>query len=171
LNLLQRGKKRNKRGPATAGWGLILGRIDITHRPAIVDVKLSLGDWELNSIIGAKHRGGITSMVEGKSKLTILVPLDGPTSEATNEGIIRRLTPHKKHVLTLTSDNGKEFSGSVEISEKLCSAFYFCTPYHSWERGLNENTKGLARQYFPKSTDISKLTVIDLKRVEDLLNN
>ena len=85
MNLLQRGKKRNKRGPATARWGLILGRIDITHRPAIVDVKLSLGDWELNSIIGAKHRGGITSMVEGKSKLTILVPLDGPTSEATKK--------------------------------------------------------------------------------------
>ena len=94
-------------------------------------------------------------MVEGKSKLTILVPLDGLTSEATNEGIIRRLTPHKKHVLTLTSDNRKEFVGSEEISEKLGSAFYFCTPYHSWERGLNENTNELVRKYLPKGTDIS----------------
>ena len=97
--------------------------------------------------------------------------LDGPTSEATKEGIIRRLAPHKKHVLTLTSDNGKEFAGHAEISEKLGSAFYFCTPYHSWERGLNEKTNGLVRKYLPKGTDISKLTAADLQRVENLLNN
>ena len=171
FNLRQRGKKRNKRGAATAGRGLIPGRIDIAQRPAIVDAKSRLGDWELDSIIGAKHRGAITSMVERKTKLTILELLDGPTSEATKEGIIRRLTPHKKHVLTLTSDNGKEFSGHAEISKKLGSGFYFCTPYHSWERGLNENTNGLVRQYFPKGTDFAKLTAVDVQRVENLLNN
>ncbi len=132
MNLLQRGKKRNKRGAATAGWGLIPSRIDTTHRPAIVGAKSRLGDWELDSIIDAKYRGSTTSMVERETKLTILVLLDVPTSEATKEGIIRRLTPHKKHVLTLTSDNGKEFSGHAEISKKLGSGFYFCTPYHSW---------------------------------------
>ena len=83
--------------------------------------------------------------MERKTKLTILVLLDGPTAEATKEGIIRRLTPHKKHVLTLTSDNGKEFAGHAEISERLGSAFYFCTPYHSLELGLNENTNRLVR--------------------------
>jgi IS30 family transposase len=171
FNLRQRGKKPNKRGAATAGRGLIPGRIDIAQRPAIVDAKSRLGDWELDSIIGAKHRGAITSMVERKTKLTILELLDGPTSEATKEGIIRRLTPHKKHVLTLTSDNGKEFSGHTEISKKLGSGFYFCTPYHSWERGLNENTNGLVRQYFPKGTDFAKLTAVDVQRVENLLNN
>ena len=171
LNLRQRGKKRNKRGAATAGRGLIPGRIDIAQRPAIVDAKSRLGDWELDSIIGAKHRGAITSMVERKTKLTILELLDGPTSEATKEGIIRRLTPHKKHVLTLTSDNGKEFSGHTEISKKLGSGFYFCTPYHSWERGLNENTNGLVRQYFPKGTEFAMLTAVDVQRVEKLLNN
>ena len=171
LNLRQRGKKRNKRGAATAGRGLIPGRIDIAQRPAIVDAKSRLGDWELDSIIGAQHRGAITSMVERKTKLTILELLAGPTSEATKEGIIRRLTPHKKHVLTLTSDNGKEFSGHAEISKKLGSGFYFCTPYHSWERGLNENTNGLVRQYFPKGTDFAKLTAVDVQRVENLLNN
>jgi IS30 family transposase len=171
LHLRQRGKKRNKRGAATAGRGLIPGRIDIAQRPAIVDAKSRLGDWELDSIIGAKHRGAITSMVERKTKLTKLVLLDGPTSEATKKGIIARLTPLKKHVLTLTSDNGKEFAGHAEISEKLGSGFYFCTPYHSWERGLNENTNGLVRQYFPKGTDFAKLTAIDVQRVEDLLNN
>ena len=152
LHLRQRGKKR---GAATAGRGLIPGRIDIAQRPAIVDAKLRLGDWELDSIIGAKHRGAITSMVERKTKLTMLVLLDGPTSKATKKSTIARLEPLKKHVLTLISDNGKEFSGHAEISKKLGSGFYFCTPYHSWERGLNENTNGLVRQYFPKGTDFN----------------
>ena len=151
MNLWQRGKKRNKRGAATAGWGLIPGRINIAYRPNIVDAKSRFGEWELDSVIGAKLRGAITSMLERKNKLTILLLLDGPASEAIKEGIIRKLTPHKKHVLTLTSDNGKEFSGHAEISEKLGSGFYFCTPYHSWERGLNENANGLVLQYFPKA--------------------
>jgi len=171
LHLRQRGKKRNKRGAATAGRGLIPGRIDIAQRPAIVDAKSRLGDWELDSIIGAKHRGAITSMVERKTKLTKLVLLDGPTSKATNAGILARLDPLREHVHTLTSDNGKEFAGHAEISGKLNSGFYFCTPYHSWERGLNENTNGLVRQYFPKGTDFDKLTATDVQRVEDLLNN
>ena len=162
VNLWQRGKKCKKRGAAAAGRGLILGRIDIAHRPAIIDTKSRLGDWVLDSIIGAKHRGTITSMVERKTNPAIVVLLDGPTSEATKEGIIRRQTPHKKHVLTLTSDNGKEFADHAEISEKLGSAVYFCTPYLSWERGLNENTTGLVQQHFPKDTNFAKLTVGDV---------
>ena len=94
-------------------------------------------------------------MVERETKLTILVLLDVPTSEATKEGIIRRLAPHKKYVLTLTSDDGKEFAGQTEICEILGLAFYFCMPYHSWERGLNERTKGLVRKYLPIGKDIS----------------
>ena len=171
LHLRQRGKKRNKRGAATAGRGLIPGRIDIAQRPAIVDEKSRIGDWELDSIIGTKHKGGITSMVERKTKLTKLVLLDGPTSAATKTGIIARLGSLKDHVLTLTSDNGKEFASHRNISEKLGAAFYFCTPYHSWERGLNENTNGLVRQYFPKGTDFATITPADVQRVEDLLNN
>ena len=81
LNLWQRGKNSNKRGAVTAGRGLIPGCIDIEHRHVIVDAKSRLGDWELDSIIDAKHRGAITSMAKRKSKLTILVLLDGPTSE------------------------------------------------------------------------------------------
>ena len=104
---------------------MIPGRIDIAQRPAIVDAKSRLGDWELDSIIGAKHRGAITSVMEHKTKLIMLVLLDGPTSKATKEGIIARLEPLKKHVLTLTSDNGKEFAGHAEISKKLGSGFYF----------------------------------------------
>ena len=170
-HLRQQGKKHNKRGGKNAGRGLIPGRVDIAERPAIVAEKIRLGDWELDSIIGAKHRGAIVSMVERKSKLTRLVLQAGPTAEATCKSIISRLLCMKEQVLTLTSDNGKEFAHHQKISEILGAEFYFATPYHSWERGLNENTNGLVRQYFPKGMDFATLTHAEVQRVEDLLNN
>ncbi len=84
--------------------------------------------------------------------------------------MIANLKPLKDHVHTITSDNGKEFAKHVKVARKLEAAMYFARPYHSWERGLNENTNGLVRQYFPKKTEFSKLTRQDVKRVEYLLN-
>jgi IS30 family transposase len=170
-HLRQGGKKRNKRSGKNSGRGMIPGRIDIKERPEIVESKTRLGDWELDSIIGSKHQGSITSMVERKSKLTRLVLQNGPTAKATRKSIVKRLSPIKKHVLTLTSDNGKEFAEHAQISRILEGDFYFATPYHSWERGLNEHTNGLVRQYFPKGLDFATITNIDVQRVEDLLNN
>jgi len=170
-NLRQQGKKRNKRSGKNAGRGCIPNRIDICERPQIVEQKERLGDWELDSIIGAKHIGAITSMVERVSKLTRLALLKGPTSEATSEAIIKCLKPLKEFIFTLTSDNGKEFAWHTKISQALDSLFYFCTPYHSWERGLNENTNGLVRQYFPKGLDFAGITEADVQKVEGLLNN
>jgi IS30 family transposase len=170
-HLRQQGKRRNKRSGKNAGRGMIPGRVDINERPKIVDEKTRVGDWELDSIIGAKHVGAITSMVERKTKLTRLVLLPGPTADATRQGIVKRLKPLKAHVLTLTSDNGKEFAGHCKISKTLNAGFYFATPYHSWERGLNENTNGLVRQYFPKGMDFATLTNADVQRVENLLND
>jgi IS30 family transposase len=102
LHLRQRFKKRNKRGAAMVGRGLILGRIDIVHRCKIVDAKSCFGKWELDRIIVAKLRGAITSMAKRKNKLTILLLSDGPASEATKEGIISKPTSHKKYILNLT---------------------------------------------------------------------
>jgi|GEM_PF-7070575 len=110
-------------------------------------------------------------MVEQKPKLTKLMLLDGPTSKATNAGIIARLKPLKKYVFMLTSDNGKEFSDHGEINEKRGSDIYFCVPYHSMDRGLNKKTNGLVGPNFPKGADFSKLIAIDAQRGEDLLNN
>lgn len=171
LHLRRRGKKRNQRGRKNAGRGMIPGRIGIEQRPTIVDTKTRLGDWELDSIIGAKHAGSITSMVERRTKLTKLVLQKGPTADATRRSIVKRLKPIAQHVLTLTSDNGREFAGHRKISKKLGADFYFATPYHSWERGLNEHTNGLVRQYFTKGCDFATLTNADVQRVEDLLNN
>lgn len=169
-HLRQQGKKRNKRSGKNAGRGMIPGRVDIAERPAIVAEKTRLGDWELDSIIGAKHRGSIVSMVERRSRLTRLSLQAGPTAEATCESIVSRLMLMKEQVLTLTSDNGKEFAHHRKISESLGADFYFATPYHSWERGLNENTNGLVRQYFPKGLDFATITPTEVQRVEDLLN-
>ena len=107
---------------------MIPGRIDIAQRPRIVDAQSRLGDWVVDRIIGAKHKGAITSMVERKTKLTKLVLLDRPTSKATNTGIIAGLGPLKKYVFMLTSDNGKEFSGHGEISENWVQVFIFAHP-------------------------------------------
>jgi transposase, IS30 family len=125
IHLRQRGKKRNKRGSKNAGRGLIPNRVDIKERPKIVDEKTRIGDWELDSIIGAKHKGAITSIVDRKSKLTKLVLLKGPTAKATSEGIIKRLKPLAAHVHTLTSDNGKEFAKHAQITKKLEADFTF----------------------------------------------
>lgn len=171
LHLRQSGKKRNKRGSKNAGRGLIPNRRDISERPTIVDAKTRVGDWELDSIIGKNHKGAITSMVERKTKLTRLALLDSPAKALTGDAIIKALKKMKNHVLTLTSDNGKEFAGHQKIAKKLQADFYFATPYHSWERGLNENTNGLVRQYFPKGTDFATITKKQVKNVEDLLNN
>jgi IS30 family transposase len=171
VNLRCSGKKYNKRKGLNSGRGMIPDRIDITQRPQIVADKTRLGDWELDSIIGAHHKGAITSMVERVSKLVRLALLATPSSAATKDAIIAKLSPLKAHVHTLTSDNGKEFAAHKIISSALESEFYFATPYHSWERGLNENTNGLVRQYFPKRLNFNTLTHSDVKKVEDLLNN
>jgi IS30 family transposase len=122
-------------------------------------------------VCGAKHRGAITSIVERTTKLTKLELLSNPTAEATKNAIVTRLEPLKAFVFTLTSDNGKEFAAHQDISQAIDASFYFCTPYHSWERGLNENTNKLVRQFFPKKTDFTRITAEDVQKVEDLLNN
>ena len=170
-HLRRRGKKYNKRSGINAGRGCIPGRIDIDQRPAIVEKKHRIGDWELDTIIGAHHKGAIVSMVDRASKLTKLVKVAGKTADRVNKALLYALGPVKQWVLTLTSDNGKEFSGHKDVSEKLQAGFYFAKPYRSWERGLNEHTNGLVRQYFPKCTNLLEISETALRKVENLLNN
>jgi len=169
--LRHNGKKYNKRSKGAAGRGCIPNRIDITERPSIVEEKSRLGDWELDTIIGKGHKGAIVSMVERASKLTKLVLVSNKTAKQVEEALIDRLTDVKEFVLTLTADNGKEFAYHQEVSKALGSDFFFATPYHSWERGLNEHTNGLVRQYFPKDKLFDEISSEELDRVEILLNN
>ncbi len=169
--LRHRGKKYNKRSKGTAGRGCIPGRVDIKERPLIVEEKTRLGDWELDTIIGTGQSGAIVSMVERTSKLTKLVKIPNKTAELVERSLLEKLQPIKEFVYTLTADNGKEFANHLNVSLQLESGFYFATPYHSWERGLNEHTNGLVRQYFPKEKRFDTISSRDIERVEVLLNN
>lgn len=169
--LRHHGKKYNKRSKGTAGRGCIPNRIDIKERPSIVEEKTRLGDWELDTIIGTEQSGVIVSMVERTSKLTMLKKISRRTAEETETALLQRLLPIREFVHTVTADNGKEFATHQRVGNALGADVYFATPYHSWERGLNEHTNGLVRQYFPKSCRFDQISDTDLKKVETLLNN
>jgi len=169
-NLRRCGKKYNKRGSKLAGRGLIPGRIGIEHRPEVVDTKDRVGDFEGDTIVGVKHRGAIVSLVERKTKITRLALIPKVGANETHSAMIAALSKLHKHVLTITTDNGKEFAKHADIAKKLDVDFFFANPYHSWERGLNENTNGLVRQYFPKGTDFTKITHSEIRDIEYLLN-
>ena len=155
LHLRHRAKKYNKRYGKKAGRGLIPNRKDISDRPAIVERKERVGDLELDTISGAQHQGAIVSSVDRATKVTLLGLIRQNTAEKLENSLCKSHQFLKDNglILTMTSDNGKEFAGHERIVERLGGDFYFATPYHSWERGLNEHTNGLVRQYFPKGSD------------------
>lgn len=166
-------KKRKKRyGSARSKRGAIPNRVDIDQRPAIVDRRQRTGDWEGDTIIGS-HDGGavIASMVERKSRFTVLAKSKNKTTTAVTGSINQQMLPIAALVHTITLDNGKEFSLHETMADRLDANIYFAKPYHSWERGLNENTNGLVRQYFPKKIPFDNITNHDLQRVAKKLND
>jgi IS30 family transposase len=170
-HLRHRGKKYNKRLGKVAGRGCIPGRIDIEERPAIVERKERLGDLELDTIIGAKQQGAIVSIVDRASKLTHLKLLKNREASRVTQAIVDKVAVYKGQVKTFTADNGKEFASHAIITALTGAVVYFAKPYHSWQRGLNEHTNGLVRQYFPKGTNFHNLTEQDVQNVENILNN
>jgi len=164
-------KKQRKRYGGYIRRGQIPNRTSIEQRPQIVASKRRYGDWEADTIIGGRHRGGILSVVERKSKLTRLRKLATKAATEMKDQTIALLAPLAARVHTITVDNGKEFCEHELIAAGLQARIYFAHPYASWERGLNENTNGLVRQYFPKKYEFSRISDQDLQQVEDLLNN
>ena len=171
-HLRSKGKKYNYKGGKKAGRGCIPDRVDISERPKVVESKARLGDWEGDTIVGANHKGAIVSMVDRKSKFTLLALVEKASAKNVNRAIIssfKRYTNLPKK--TTTFDNGKEFSKHNALTRKLGMPCYFATPYHSWERGLNEHTNGLVRQYLPKKTDFHAIDENTVLEIEDKLNN
>lgn len=164
-------KKYSKRGWNKATRMRIPNRKDIDERPSIVETKSRVGDWEGDTIIGAGHHSAILSYVERKSKLTILAKLDRYTSKNVADATIKRLSKFPRSIHTVTYDNGKEFAKHELISQAIGIECYFAKPYHAWERGLNEHTNGLIRQYLPKSTDFREIPEEEITKIENLLNN
>jgi len=164
-------KQRKKRYGTYSRRGQIPHRVSIDQRPAIVASRSRLGDWEVDTIIGKGHHQALVSLTERKSRLLRLAKITCKSAECVTQAVIDLLKPLAHRVHTLTSDNGKEFALHQKISAALNTQFYFAHPYASWQRGLNENTNGLIRQYFPKNTDFRTLTHEDIKMVMDKLNN
>jgi len=164
-------KQRRKRYGSYNRRGQLIDRVSIDKRPAIVDSRSRIGDWELDTIIGKNHKQAIVSLTERKSRYTLIQKVKRKTAQSVSDAIIKLLSPFSEQVHTLTSDNGKEFAHHKIMADKLDAKFYFAHPYASWERGLNENTNGLIRQYFPKKRDFKTITQKEINRAMDKLNN
>ena len=146
-------------------------RVSISERPSIVDEKVRIGDFEIDTIIGKGKQGAMTTIVDRASAFVkISIPTSKRAKDIENE-TVRLLRPHKDITHTITSDNGLEFANHKAIAQILECDYYFCHPYSSWERGLNEYTNGLIRQYFPKGSSFADITPERVKEVEDKLNH
>ena len=170
-HLRQRGKKRKKRFGSTDKRGQIKNRVCIEKRPDIVEEKSRIGDWEIDTVIGKNHQGALVTIVERKSKFTLIKKVDSKHADVVTAATISLLEPYLDKAFTITADNGKEFSGHEKMAKKLSVDVYFAHPYHSWERGLNENTNGLIRQYFTKGSSFVNITDEQVEHVMNRLNH
>jgi len=163
-------RKKRKRYGNRDTRGQIPERRGIEERPDIVDKKARIGDWEIDTIVGKDHKGAIVTAVERKTLYTCITHVSSRKADIVAKAIIRMFKPFKERVLTITSDNGKEFSGHKNISDALETEFYFADPYSAWQRGLNEHTNGLLRQYFPKKMKLESVSELLINSVETRLN-
>ena len=133
--------------------------------------KQRIGDWEGDTLVGADRKSALVTLVERKSLLTLCAPIAHKTADRVQRAIIDLLRPISDKVKTLTFDNGTEFTRHEHIAKALKAKTYFANPYASWERGINENTNGLLRQFFPKATNFNTVTQEQIDHALTLLNN
>jgi transposase, IS30 family len=170
-HLRHKNKKYRKRYGSPNMHGAVKNRRFIDERPAIINDKSRMGDWEIDTIIGKNHMHAIVSIVDCKSKFTILKKVPRKTAANVSKATIDGLNNYRDKVFSITSDNGSEFAKHEEISSQLNTDFYFFHPYSSWERGLNENTNGLVRQYLKKGSCFTSVTDDSLALIMDKLNS
>ena len=171
-HLRQSNKRRRKKYGSNLKKYRIQDRTMIDDRPAVVARRNRLGDLEGYAMVRKNHRGCLLTQVERKSRFLVAAKLVGRTGLAVNAATIRHLRKLPRNLLkTMTLDNGTEFTHFKQLERRLSLKVYFAHPYHSWERGTNENTNGLLRQYFPKQTELSKISPPELASVVNKLNN
>ena len=151
--------------------GMIKTRVSIDERPDIVAQKSRIGDWEGDTVIGKNHKGGLVTLAERTSRYVLAGHIRSKHAEGVTAVTTRLLGPHKDKCHTITFDNGKEFAEHETIAAELKADIYFAHPYHSWERGLNENSNGLLRQYFPKGAELIDVTEERVQWAVDRLNH
>ena len=146
--------------------------VSINERPKSIDLRKIIGHWEGDSVVSRQSKAGLNTLVERKSGLVFISKILDGTAKVTADTVIDRLKelpPGRRRTLTL--DNGSENSGHKIITEELGIKCYFANPYHSWERGTNENTNGLIRHYLPKKTDFKLVSNEQIRQIENILNN
>ena len=170
---LRRGlKKRRKKYGSSDKRGQIPDKRMIDDRPDYVDKRSTFGHWESDSIVGRNHKSYIATHVERKSRYLVAAKLDSKSATDYNKASISKLREIPIEMIkTMTVDNGKEFADFKAMEKELRTRVYFAHPYSSWERGTNENTNGLLRQYFPKGTDFNLISQKEIDKVVDKLNN
>lgn len=171
-HLRRKRKKRRRQKRYGSGRRFIPGRVGISQRPSIVETRERFGDWEGDTIEGKKSTGYMATHVERKSRYLIAAKLSDKKAESLTSKSIKAFWHIPKRLRkTLTVDNGKEFARFKTLEEKTGLTVYFADPYSAWQRGTNENTNGLLRQYFPKGTDFHHITEEDLAVAVKKLNH
>jgi len=163
-------KKRRKRYGSYDRRGTLPNCRSIEERPAYVNTRKRLGDWEVDTLIGKQQKHAMLTLTERKSRFTLLGKVSRRTAQAVQKQVCKLLLPVRDKVHTLTSDHGKEFADHELIADTLQLKFYFAHPYAAWERGTNENTNGLLRQYFPKKADFKTISNKKIEQTMSKLN-
>jgi len=169
-HMRNKGKRYNKRGSPKGKRGQIVGRVDIDQRPAIVEEKQRVGDLEMDLVIGRGHSGVLLTINDRATGMLKMAILESKEAALVQAKAVELLADWKPHLHTVTTDNGREFAYHQKLAEELSVECYFAKPYHSWERGANENLNGLVRQYFPKWTSFERVTQQRVNEVAEKLN-
>jgi transposase, IS30 family len=168
--LRQRPKYRKQYGTYEKR-GRLAGKRHISERPAAIERRRQMGHWEMDTVSGARTKHCIVTLVERATGCLLIAKLADHTKAELNRHVIRMIREQRRLFKTITVDNGTEFHGYEEIERATGVTFYFATPYHSWERGTNENTNGLIRQYLPKRQSMKNLTQSRCTDIACILNN
>ena len=151
------------------GRGCIKDTVSIERRPKEVEQRLCVGDWEIDTVLGKPGTGGLVTVVDRKTRLLLATKIEDKTAAAVQVALIHLLKGVECR--SLTTDNGKEFARHKEVSAALGVSVYFAHPHSPWERGTNENTNGLIREYLPKGIDFREVRNDDVLRIVERLNN
>jgi IS30 family transposase len=163
-------KQRRKRYGAYDSRGRLAGKRSLSERPACVETRQQIGHWEIDTVMGAGSQDCLVTAVERKTGYAVIGKLPERTTDALNRRTIQLIRRHEDRFHTITADNGTEFHAYATIEQATGARFYFAAPYHSWERGSNENLNGLVRQYLPKRTSMASVTQQHCNAIAHKLN-
>jgi IS30 family transposase len=169
--LLRQASNIRKRHAGRDKRGRLAGKRHISERPAVVGARQEVGHWEMDTVVSPADRHCVVTLVERVTGCVLIGKLRSRSVAATNRRVIQLIRAHRRLFKTITVDNGTEFHGYRDIERATGTTFYFATPYHSWERGINENTNGLIRQYLPKRASMKHINQARCDTIALTLNN